>query len=184
MLSIGPVARFVPAPPPWLLNFYEPHRRVFEYEWISSITEKWCRLWQVSDRSLQTYVGKRAHDVPRSEQENTPSTSDAHGRPAEVVPSTESTMTSTIPSDLVRAEPQPVPPNPAVDAGEPEMRTWADRTGRTIVAKMMGFADGTVIFERQDGSTAKSALDRLSDEDQQYVRQRTAGSGAATNDSE
>jgi hypothetical protein len=67
---------------------------------------------------------------------------------------------------------------PAVDpsAGAPreepvEMRTWTDETGQhETQAKFLDFENGIVSLERPDGKEVSIAIERLSAQDQEWVR--------------
>ena len=58
-----------------------------------------------------------------------------------------------------------------VDAAKNEVRTWTDAQGRTIEAKMTGFADGYVLLTLPDGRETKFPFQRLSEKDRGYVRE-------------
>lgn len=67
------------------------------------------------------------------------------------------------------AKKRPLSP-PAAPA---ELRTWQDTTGQfTIKAKLLRASAGTVTLRKEDGSTIKVPLEKLSDEDQEYIRNR------------
>ena len=61
--------------------------------------------------------------------------------------------------------------SPGVDAAKNEVRTWTDAQGRTIEAKMTGFADGYVLLTLPDGRETKFPFQRLSEKDRGYVRE-------------
>jgi hypothetical protein len=53
---------------------------------------------------------------------------------------------------------------------EAEFRTWtAKGSGKTIEAKRISYAAGTVTLESREGKRSKVPLDKLSDEVQQFV---------------
>ena len=59
-------------------------------------------------------------------------------------------------------------------ARAPKLREWTDTSGsfhRT--AKFRGLANGKVKLELEDGSVIRVSLEKLSDDDQKYIRQRT-----------
>lgn len=54
---------------------------------------------------------------------------------------------------------------------EYEFRTWTDSTGTyTIEAKFVSYGSGNVTIEKKDGSKTTLSLDRLSEEDQKWVK--------------
>lgn len=56
---------------------------------------------------------------------------------------------------------------------EPTYRTWQDETGDfSVEAAFGGFAMGTVILHKKDGSKLKVPMERLSEEDQEWIRGR------------
>ena len=56
-----------------------------------------------------------------------------------------------------------------------EYRTWIDSTGRhRVVARLLAVEGDTVRLQREDGRLASIAVERLSSDDEQYVRQRLA----------
>lgn len=56
---------------------------------------------------------------------------------------------------------------------EPALRTWTDATGEySVEAKFAGMAFGTVKLRRSDGVVIELAMDRLSEECQQWIRER------------
>ena len=56
-----------------------------------------------------------------------------------------------------------------------ELRTWKDSSGKFEVPARFSRADGeTVLLERQDGKLIRVPLDRLSDQDRDYLRQLQA----------
>ena len=62
----------------------------------------------------------------------------------------------------------------AAEARAPKFRQWSDASGsfhRT--AKFRGLANKVVKLELEDGSVISVALEKLGDEDQKYIRQRT-----------
>lgn len=51
--------------------------------------------------------------------------------------------------------------------------TWTDKTGGfTVEARFSGYAAGTVKLEKRDGSTLEIPMDRLSEDDQAWIRER------------
>jgi peroxiredoxin len=55
----------------------------------------------------------------------------------------------------------------------PKFREWTDATGKFLrTAKFRGMVVGVVKLELEDGSTISIPLEKLSDEDQEYIRQR------------
>lgn len=51
-----------------------------------------------------------------------------------------------------------------------ELRTWTDSTGRfTLLAKFVSLKDGQVTLTREDGSQMTIELEKLSEDDQEYV---------------
>ena len=58
-------------------------------------------------------------------------------------------------------------------ANAPKFREWTDATGKFHrTAKFRGMVVGVVKLELEDGSTVSMPLEKLSDEDQEYIRQR------------
>jgi peroxiredoxin len=61
----------------------------------------------------------------------------------------------------------------ALAARAPKFRTWSDTSGSFhTTAKFRGVVAGKVRLEREDGTVISVPLDKLSDEDQQYIRDR------------
>lgn len=61
----------------------------------------------------------------------------------------------------------------ARQARAPKFREWTDNTGKhKTKAKFVRFAVGTVTLELESGKTVDVALERLSKEDQDYIKQR------------
>ncbi len=56
------------------------------------------------------------------------------------------------------------------EAPRAAIRTWTDTTGKRIDAEFVGVAAGKVRLKRADGSTGTFPLDRLSTEDQAWVK--------------
>jgi hypothetical protein len=72
------------------------------------------------------------------------------------------------------AEPSSSQAAPAPPIRQPEFRSWTDHnTGRTIEAVLEDVREGTVILRMRTGKGSVS-MDRLSPEDQDYVRRWTA----------
>jgi hypothetical protein len=62
---------------------------------------------------------------------------------------------------------------PAAEAKVPLPRTWADASGKFhVTAKFRGMANKVVKLELEDGSVISVPLEKLSDEDQERIRQR------------
>jgi hypothetical protein len=60
-----------------------------------------------------------------------------------------------------------------------ERRTWSSSDGKySVAAEFVELVDGVVRLRREDGRIARIPLDRLSDADQQYVRQKKAATPA------
>ena len=60
-------------------------------------------------------------------------------------------------------------------------RTWTNSTGKfKIEGEFVKLADGTVDIRRDDGKLIRIPLDKLSEEDQKYVREATARTAEAT----
>ncbi len=54
-----------------------------------------------------------------------------------------------------------------------EFRTWRSRNGQySVEAKLQSLNDGKLVLEKRDGTTVEVVADSLSDEDQNYVRNR------------
>ena len=51
-------------------------------------------------------------------------------------------------------------------------RTWTDANGVKVKAKFAGITNGVVKLVTEDGTTGKKPLDKLSKEDQEWVRSR------------
>jgi hypothetical protein len=69
----------------------------------------------------------------------------------------------------------PTPAGPEASASrEPELRTWTDRQGRTIQARLIRVSEGRVTLERVDGKTAEIDLELLSEADKDYVLRQPA----------
>jgi actin cytoskeleton-regulatory complex protein SLA1 len=73
------------------------------------------------------------------------------------------------------ASPQPPkkeqPPKPA--ATEPTNRKWTDATGNhTIEAEFGGMANGKVKLKKADGSVITIPLEKLSEDDQEWITKR------------
>lgn len=61
----------------------------------------------------------------------------------------------------------------AETAQEPTYRTWKDESGDfSVEAAFGGLAMGTVILHKKDGSKLKVPMERLSQDDQQWIRDR------------
>ncbi len=57
-----------------------------------------------------------------------------------------------------------------------ESRKWSDAGGTySVVAEFVELKDGVVRLRREDGRIARIPLDRLSEADQRYVRQKMTG---------
>ncbi len=55
-----------------------------------------------------------------------------------------------------------------------ELRTWTNAEGKTMKAKLLSVENGTGKFAFADGRTFDYALDKLSDEDQKVVAEKSA----------
>ncbi|MCE9555439.1 MAG: hypothetical protein K8T91_18985 [Planctomycetes bacterium] len=53
-------------------------------------------------------------------------------------------------------------------------RTWTNTEGKTLEAEWLGLADGKVQLKRSDGKTVSVPLNKLSADDQEFARQRSA----------
>ena len=63
--------------------------------------------------------------------------------------------------------------SPSSGGQRPKFREWTDTTGKFHkTAKFRGMAGGVVKLELEDGQTISVPLEKLSDEDQEYVHQR------------
>ncbi|TVS07952.1 MAG: hypothetical protein EA424_29170 [Planctomycetaceae bacterium] len=59
-------------------------------------------------------------------------------------------------------------------SAENDLRNWTDATGAHVIeAELLDVVDGTVRLKRQDGREVSVPLDRLSQEDQQYIQRRS-----------
>jgi hypothetical protein len=68
--------------------------------------------------------------------------------------------------------PIPDPPRPAV-APPRKYRIWTDSTGKhTIEAKYSGISRGKVLLKKKDGKTIKVPLEKMSEEDQEWLEAR------------
>ena len=69
------------------------------------------------------------------------------------------------------------PVGPEANAGTArDLRTWNDRPGRTIRARLIRVSEGRVTLERNDDKTEEVDLDLLSEADQDYVSTQTVSS--------
>lgn len=80
---------------------------------------------------------------------------------------------------LSRSQSEPLNPDSAKDSAkpvvvpQPQYRTWTDSTGKhTAEAKYSGIALGKVLLRNKDGKTIKVPLERLSEEDQEWIKAR------------
>lgn len=65
-------------------------------------------------------------------------------------------------------------PRPSITAAP--IRTWTDDTGQfTVKARMTSFADGKIRLQRADGRVVILSLEKVSQADQEYVRQMNRG---------
>jgi hypothetical protein len=79
-------------------------------------------------------------------------------------------ITPTLPRDHIRLPAGAVQPAPRA-AETPDMRTWTDSTGTyTTKGALLVFKDGQVTLRKKDGSTVTLPLEKLSPEDQDYVK--------------
>ncbi len=58
----------------------------------------------------------------------------------------------------------------AVVAAEPELRTWTSQSGAKVEAKLIEQKGDDVVLEKADGKQLAIRLDKLSEQDQEYVR--------------
>jgi len=56
-------------------------------------------------------------------------------------------------------------------------REWADRSGRKVFAKLLSYSDGKLLLVEPDGVRSKTVESRLSDADQEWIRQQKAARG-------
>jgi len=76
-------------------------------------------------------------------------------------------VNQTITSRLAPAGPEKAP--------ESKKRTWTDASGTyTVVAEFVSVADGNLTLKKESGELIEVPLSRLSDQDQAYVRERSA----------
>ena len=62
---------------------------------------------------------------------------------------------------------------PPVAARPVDVRTWQDATGQfSLKASFLRFGAGVVTLRKEDGSTLKVPMEKLSEEDQEYIRKR------------
>jgi hypothetical protein len=65
----------------------------------------------------------------------------------------------------------PQPANtPAAAPPAPTVRTWTSTAGTTMEAELLGVQDGVAALKKRDGSTVRVPLDKLSSEDQAWIR--------------
>ena len=57
-------------------------------------------------------------------------------------------------------------------------RVWTDKAGRQIEAKFIGLSGDNVVLQKGSKSLT-IPLDRLSDEDQEYIKEQTKNKGGA-----
>jgi hypothetical protein len=70
----------------------------------------------------------------------------------------------------VLADPSLAPTDSRITAG---FRTWTDTKGKHhIEAKFQKYSNGTVVLEKVDGNAVSLPAERLSDRDQQWIRNR------------
>ena len=88
------------------------------------------------------------------------------------------TIEPTLPPDRIRPRsgaPQTAATVPPAAAANPGMRTWIDATGKfKMEARFVAFQAGVVTLIKADGGELKMPLDRLSADDQAYVKSVTA----------
>jgi hypothetical protein len=66
-----------------------------------------------------------------------------------------------------------------VSTADSETRKWSDKSGtHSVDAEFVGLADGQVVLKREGGRTVRVPLDKLSAQDQEYVRQQSAAKPA------
>jgi len=112
-------------------------------------------------------IGQREHLVARHELQLAPEDVDQPS-PAAVIPSTVATnppatsTTATPPKPMSTSESKPV---------SATLRTWTNHTGDfKVEATFLSFLDGKVKLRRKDGKEISVPLDRLSEDDQKFVK--------------
>ena len=55
-----------------------------------------------------------------------------------------------------------------------ELRQWTYKTGKSIKAALVGIEDDRVKLEKEDGRILSVAIKRLSDADQEFLKQQSA----------
>jgi hypothetical protein len=110
----------------------------------------------------------------------TPTTPPKPTTPAPRIPDSESRATvTTPPTPAVPTTPATPPQN---DPQKPAARIWKDSTGQfNIEATLAEFTNGQVVLKRTDGRTVTLPLERLSEDDQRFVRQLSTPVPAASN---
>ena len=91
------------------------------------------------------------------------------------------TVAGAAPRESPQVAKKEPPHRPAIDESAVKkpaevFRTWTDATGKfSVEAAFGGFGAGIVTIKTRDGRSLKLALDKLSTEDQNWVRQRRSG---------
>lgn len=71
------------------------------------------------------------------------------------------------------AHPEPEIVPPAITRWSPDSRTWTDASGQfKIKADFVSYAAGQVKLKKADGSVIEIPMERLSEEDQKWIRKR------------
>lgn len=77
------------------------------------------------------------------------------------------------PATAVSQPPSPPPAKTSARDAEDAFRTWTDNTGKfSVEAKFIKRTMGKVTLEKRDGSKIDLSIDRLSDDDQKYVKRQ------------
>jgi len=195
ILSVGPVAAYIPHPPPWLLQCYAPHRMLASHARVAHALRNWCGWWRATDEAYAVYFGVTL--VAYQEEETPAETPAATSKTVSSDPPDPSNSNSaataapsaTLPpisasaDDVVQPAVSTSPTTPAESVGEnaapPEVRQWTDKYGRRVEAVLVRVEQNEVIFELPNGQFRKTLISRLSVEDQEYLR-KTQGRASAS----
>jgi hypothetical protein len=129
----------------------------------------------ISDRLTELLAAKQDADRPTnrssvSERSGIPTEAPSLPRPSAPRAPAPVASPPVPPSDVAdRPIPTPAPPIPRDD----KRRTWTDASGQfSIEAEFAGMSFGVVKLRKADGEIIEIQMDRLADEDQDWVRRR------------
>jgi hypothetical protein len=138
---------------------------------LTTASRKYERMRDLADTLRQAEAIDRAQVLAASHH-NTKRATEAFQRVVSAYPGTEAAKVAA--DELKKLGAQPGGAS-AAEAQKPALRTWTDTTGQfSVKARCRGVKDGKLLLEKENGRTVQVPLDKLSEEDREYLKSHPA----------